>query len=94
MPGSSPGVSSGYSVYRLAEGVKKRFCRMVVSGENVRCLICTVGHCALCGVNVVGRLHGGRKLHSRSCASAGMTTENLLRAVDLGSSEKVAHKFL
>ena len=75
MSGSSPGVSFGYSVYRLAQGVKKGFCRMVVSGENVRCLICTFGRCALFGVEVAGRLDGGGKLHSRSCALAGVITE-------------------
>ena len=75
MSGSSPGNSVAYSVPMLGQGVKKGFCRMVVSGENVRCLICAVGRCALFRVDVVGRLHDGGKLHSQSCALAGMTTE-------------------
>ena len=48
---------------------------MVVSGENVRCLICAFDRYALFGVEVVGRLHSGGKLRSRSCALAGVTTE-------------------
>ena len=53
---------------------------MVVSSENVRCLICTVGRCALFGVEVVGRLHGDGKLHSQSCALAGVRVVDLMSA--------------